>query len=91
MNTVDLSEESIERVAQRLSELLRHARTSDILTLEEAVAYAKHPSRWAFYKWASRWRVKPQSRGRYSRNVLDLAIAREAGLARTPASMRRST
>lgn len=90
MSTVELSERSIERIAQRVAELLRAPNpTSDMLTLAEATAYVKRPSAWAFYKWARQWRVKSKTRGRYSRAALDLALERESGLTHTPATLQR--
>lgn len=77
-----------EAIAQRVVELLRDLPTPDVMTRREAMVYVKRRSEGAFCEWCQRWRVKPVSRGRYSRNVLDLALAREAGTVRTPASMR---
>jgi len=90
MTTIELSPESIEAIAQRVAELLRApAQTPEVLTLEEAVAFTKRPSAWAFYKWARQWRVKSKTRGRYSRKDLVRALERESGLTHTPASLKR--
>lgn len=92
MQTVELSETTIERLAQRVAELLRAAPPAarpDVLTRAEAKAYIKRPSEGAFVAWCKRWKVRPASRGRYSRPTLDLALDRECGLARTPATIQR--
>jgi len=49
-----------------------------ILTTEEAVAYTKHRSDRAFYRWASLWAVRGHQSGRYSRERLDAALTAEA-------------
>lgn len=64
--------------------------TPHILTRAEAMAYVKVRSQGAFCAWCHRWRVRPQSRGRYSKVVLDLALSREAGIRHTPASFKRA-
>lgn len=90
MNTVDLSPSYIEAIAQRVAELLRApVPTPEVLTLEEAVAFTKRPSAWAFYKWARQWRVKSKTRGRYSRKDLIRALERESGLTHTPDTLKR--
>jgi hypothetical protein len=52
--------------------------TDRILTLAEAMAYTKHESDSAFYRWCSRWRVTSASNGRFARSVLDGALSRES-------------
>lgn len=77
-------------VTDRLNEVLRaQAECPHILTTEEAVRYAKLGSDSAFYRWAEKWNVTPASYGRWSRAALDLGLSREAGLARTPATLRK--
>ena len=53
-------------------------RTDRILTREEAMAYTKHESESAFYRWCTRWRVTSAAAGRYARGHLDSALDREA-------------
>ncbi len=65
--------EAIERLAQRMP-----AMPAPILLLEEAVAYVKCESASAFYAWCTANRVRPCSRGRYARRVLDAALHRES-------------
>jgi hypothetical protein len=89
MNTVDLSSESVESIAQRVAELLRApAPTPQVLTRGEAKAYVKRPSEGAFVAWCKRWKIRPASHGRYARAALDLALEREGGLVHTPATLR---
>lgn len=52
--------------------------TDRILTVPEAIAYTKHESESAFYRWCSRWHVTSSSPGRYARSHLDTALQREA-------------
>lgn len=52
--------------------------TDRILTTTEAIAYTKHESDSAFYRWASRWRVTSAQNGRYARSQLDAALERES-------------
>lgn len=91
MTSVDLSPESIEAIARRVVELLREqpavVGTPNLLTRTEARAYTKRPSQGGFCAWCRRWKVKPVSRGRYSRRDLDLALSREAKLTPTPATI----
>lgn len=91
MITVDLSDQSIERIAQRVAELLRGAPTvtADVMTYADARAYVKRASPMAFYRWCDRWKVKAKHRGRYGRADLDLALALESGTLHTPATLRR--
>jgi hypothetical protein len=51
--------------------------TDRILTTTEAIAYTKHESDSAFYRWAGRWRVTSAQNGRYARSQLDAALERE--------------
>jgi hypothetical protein len=82
--------EAFSRVETRLNELVRVAvECPHILTTEEAVRYAKLGSDSAFYRWAEKWHVAPCAYGRWSRAALDMALNREAGLSRTPATLRR--
>lgn len=77
-----LDAEDIEAIAQRVVALQREspvmASTADVFTREEAKAYAKKNSEGAFCAWCRAWGVKPQIRGRYSRQRLDMALQREA-------------
>lgn len=57
---------------------LRQPATGEILTLAEARAYVKRPSRSAFNDWCRANGIKAAHRGRYSRTQLDLALQREA-------------
>lgn len=54
------------------------ATTADVLTRAEAMAYVKRNSPAAFCEWCQKWGVKAASRGRYSRQRLDIAIDKEA-------------
>lgn len=60
-----------------------------ILTRREAMMYVRRKSLRAFYDWAKRWNVRPDTAGRWSKTRLDLALAREAGVAHTPANLRK--
>lgn len=60
-----------------------------VLTRGEAKTFVRRPSEGAFVAWCKRWRVKPGSRGRWSRAALELALERESGIAHTPATLRR--
>lgn len=77
-------------VTERLNEVLRaQTECPHILTSEEAIRYVKAGSTSAFYDWAKKWGVSPASYGRWSRAALDMALSREAGLVRTPATLRK--
>ena len=52
--------------------------TDRILTTPEAIAYTKHESDSAYYRWARRWRVTSAQNGRYARSQLDAALERES-------------
>jgi hypothetical protein len=81
--TADQNSPEIVALAERLRELMgARAATDQILTTAEAVAYTKHESGSAFYRWARRLRVSSISNGRYSRPQLDAALDREARRAR---------
>ena len=60
-----------------------------ILTVEEACRYVKVGSASAFYRWAEKWCIEPAAYGRWSRAKIDMALAREAGLSSTPATLKR--
>lgn len=84
---------TIDAIARRVVELQREAAkivtpTADVLTLSEAMLYVKRGSKRAFYRWCQRWGVEPRVHGRYSRAVLDRALAREGGAVRRPGSPR---
>ena len=64
--------------------------TDVILTTAEAMAYTKHKSTSAFYRWCRRWRV-PGRNNRYSRFALDAGLAREAAVRRGRISHRIAT
>lgn len=77
-------------VQERLNTLTQGAaECPHILTTEEATRYVKAGSASAFYRWAEKWDVEPSAYGRWSRAKIDMALAREAGLTRTPATLRR--
>ncbi len=63
---------------QKLTELLKRTPVGPVLTLAEAITYAKHDSDSAFYRWCARWKVRSISNGRYARGHLDRAMQREA-------------
>lgn len=76
-----ISEQDIEAIARRVVELQRQTtlpQSERILTRSEARAYVKRHSEAAFCDWCKKWRIKPFSRGRYSRDQLDLALERES-------------
>lgn len=88
---VTLSPESIEAIARRVVELqsVAQARSEHTLTRAEAVVFSGRRSVSAFDRWAAKWGVKSCSPGHYSRHALELAKEREAGIAKTPATLRR--
>lgn len=69
---------SLQQQQEQIAELVRRTPSGPILTLAEAIAYTKHASDSAFYRWAGRWRVASTSNGRYARGPLDRALHREA-------------
>lgn len=86
-----LEQTDIDRIADAVVLKLRvsHAPTSDVLTRAEAKSYVKKPGEKSFDRWRKKWGVRRKGHGRYSLGELDLALAREAGTVRTPASLRR--
>lgn len=66
----------------QLDALVKRTPAGPVLTLAEAIAYAKHDSDSAFYRWCARWRVRSITNGRYARGHLDRALAREASTRR---------
>lgn len=52
--------------------------TDRILTQAEAIAFTKHGSTSAFFRWCRRWRITSAAPGRYARHHLDSALEREA-------------
>lgn len=83
-----LSELIAEKVASRL--LAQQLITDKIMSRKEAMIYTRHRSNPAFTAWAKRWEIRTDSRGRWSRTRLDLALEREAGAARIPAQLNRN-
>lgn len=71
---------TLESLSEKLDRLLAiHAvAPSEILTRTEAMAHTKRRSHAAFCVWCAANKVKPASRGRYSRTQLDMALQREA-------------
>jgi hypothetical protein len=80
----------IERIAQRTAELVRGVTVAPILTRAEAMKYVRRSSHAAFSEWCSKWHVRAEGRGRWSKARLDLALAREAGTAHVPANLRKT-
>lgn len=80
----------VEKIFEKVDESIRGRgiRTAAILTHEEAIRYVKLTSKRAFSDWVQRWAVPTLQGGRYSVNALDLALAREGGFVRVPASVR---
>lgn len=79
----DLDQIHAEIVALR-GELmaLRSAQASalrPVLSVAEAMGLVGAASASAFYRWASRWRVKPSATGRYARRALTAGLDREVG------------
>lgn len=66
------------QLAELHAAVVRPPHTDRILTMPEAIAYTKHESESAFYRWCSRWHVTSSAAGRYARGRLDTALAREA-------------
>lgn len=66
-----------DRLATLIAAKLR-AFESPILTTAEAIAYTKHESDSAFYRWCERWAVRSEHNGRWARRWLDRALQREA-------------
>lgn len=60
-----------------------------ILTRTEAMRYVRRTSTQAFHDWVARWYGPRGAKNRYSKARLDLALAREAGTAHTPANLRK--
>jgi len=85
--------ETTARLARIENEIERPSRCDRILTQAEAIAYTKHESLSAFYRWARRWRVTSAQNGRYARSQLDAALEREAQKKRPakPAPTRSTT
>ena len=67
-----------EAIARRVAQLVAPVKPGPVLTLAEAIAYTKHESDSAFYRWAAKWRIGSITNGRYARGHLDRALAREA-------------
>jgi len=86
----------IEAIAQRTAEIVLNGQryTVDsctaILTRAEAMKYVRRSSHAAFSAWCSKWRVRAEGRGRWSKARLDLALSREAGTAHIPANLHRN-
>lgn len=83
--------EQLQRIEMRVAEIATQDTntTAEVLTRAEARRYVKRLSEGAFCRWCQRFGVKPSERGRYGRTILDLALAREGGRVRTPASLKR--
>lgn len=81
----------IEAIARRTAELVRDVQIApaSVMTRKEAMAYVRRTSTQAFHDWAARWYGPRGAKNRYSKSRLDLALAREAGTAHTPASFRK--
>lgn len=87
-------QEFVEDIALRTAEIIMRGekfaqQPPAILTRAEAMRYVRRSSKGAFYAWLSRWYGPRGAQNRYSKTRLDLALAREAGEARTPAGMRK--
>ena len=87
------NDEKLAEIRAMLAEVLERLNaplvTDAMLTSAEAFAYVKVKSASAFHRWRTKWGVTTATHGRWSRAKLDLALAREAGLVRTPATLRR--
>lgn len=85
----------IEAIAQRVATVLidgAHYKVDSftpILTRTEAMRYVRRTSTQAFHDWVARWYGPRGAKNRYSKTRLDLALAREAGTAHTPANLRK--
>jgi hypothetical protein len=92
MNPDDLSTQLSALNSQLASlhrEIVAPTVTDRILTLAEAIAYTKHESDSAFYRWCSRWHCTSVTYGRFARGQLDGALAREAAKKRLAKSAPR--
>lgn len=90
MTNADLAQLVRDAVRQAIRELPEWKPTvAPILTRQEAMQYVRRKSLRSFYDWAKRWNVRPDTAGRWSKTRLDLALAREAGTAHTPANLRK--
>jgi hypothetical protein len=78
-----------ELAAMPFKQINRDEQPKPILTRTEAMRYVRRSSKGAFYAWLARWYGPRGAQNRYSKTRLDLALAREAGEARTPAGMRK--
>jgi hypothetical protein len=72
-----LSDADVQAIADAVTARISSA-PSEILTRTEAMAHAKHKSHAAFCVWCAANKIKPATRGRYSRTQLDMALQREA-------------
>src|SRR5258708_14194641 len=80
----------LEIIEQRLNAVLDGARsTSVILTRAEGIEYVKKRRNSSFDRWVSKWGVRSSAHGRYSRENLDLALARVGGYAHVRPSIRK--
>jgi len=79
----------IEAIAVRTAELVRGIAPISMMNRAEAMRYVRRSSKGAFYAWLARWYGPRGAQNRYSKTRLDLALAREAGEARTPANLRK--
>ena len=62
---------------------------SPIMLRSEAKELTTRLSDDSFDSWCAHWGVRPVSRGRYSRDAIELALKRESGEAHTPMTLRR--
>lgn len=60
-----------------------------IMTRTEAMRYVRRTKTQSFHDWVARWYGPRGAKNRYSKTRLDLALAREAGTAHTPANLRK--
>jgi len=76
---IELSSESIERIATRVTAMLA-AKSGNKFVLNrcDAKTYVGKASDDAFDAWRKRWKVAACSHGRYARRVLDRALEKEA-------------
>lgn len=89
MTDTDLIQLVRDAVRDAMRDMAQPTPAKSILTRAEAMIYVGRKSHAAFSAWCARWQVRAECRGRWSRTRLDLALAREAGAAHIPASLRK--
>ena len=74
---MNLTEEQIDRIAEKVAAKIMRGERSPVLSSGEAMAMAGCNSSTAFWRWCKRLGVRTASRGRYSRSAILNALRRE--------------